>query len=59
MRAHAPLAAALAERLVARATQDRLPEETRSALRRALDAADDLVALTTALDRAGLLTGRD
>jgi len=57
--AHATLAARLAERIVSRATQDRLPDESRGVLRRALDAANDLVALTAALDRAGLLAGRD
>src|SRR5262245_46065918 len=58
-RTHAALAAGLAERIVSRAAHDRLPEDSRSALRAALDAADDPVALTTALDRAALLAGRD
>ena len=58
-RAHAGLAAALTERILSRAADDRLPDDARAALRRALDAADDLVVLTTALDRAALVAGRD
>jgi len=58
-RGHAVHAARLAERIVSRVTRDRLPDETRSALRQALEAAADLVAMTTALDRAALLAGRE
>jgi hypothetical protein len=58
-RAHAALAAELVARIVSRTTHDRLPDDSRSALRRALDAADDLVGLATAVDRAALLAGRD
>jgi hypothetical protein len=58
-RAHASLAANLARRIVPTEASERLPTDARKAYGRAVEAADDVVALTTALDRAALLAGRD